>query len=94
MNVLKCDICGKIFEYKGSFIEHDYTINGRIVTGRCRIFNKVELYNLARPLIDQYDDGDKITIYSYDICPSCAHKLIEFIDKEKADHESTNKSDA
>ena len=92
MNVLKCDICGKIFEYNKSFIDCGYTINGRSM--KERIFNKVKLYHVSRPPKDQYDDSDLIILDSYDVCPSCAHKLVEFIDKEKADHESTNKSDA
>ena len=59
-----------------------------------RVFNKVKLYHIPRPPKDQYDDSDLMTLYSYDVCPSCACKLAEFIDKEKADHESTNKPDA
>lgn len=90
MNVLKCDICGEIFEYEMCFTK--CMRNGHPV--KERVFNKVKLNHATRPPRDQYDDGDLITLYSYDICPSCAHKLIEFIDKEKADHESTNKSDA
>lgn len=92
MNVLKCDICGEIFEYKETFIKCNYTINGHYV--KERVFNKVELNYTARPPRDQYDDCDLITLYSYDVCPSCSHRLAEFIDKEKADHESTNKPDA
>lgn len=90
MNVLKCDICGKIFEYEMCFAK--LMTNGHPV--KARVFNKVKLYHIPRPIRDKYDDGDLITLHSYDICPSCAHKLIEFIDKEKADHESTNKPDA
>lgn len=92
MNVLKCDICGKIFEYNKCFIDCNYTINGHQM--KERVFNKVKLYHILRPPKDQYDDSDLITLYSYDVCSSCACKLAEFIDKEKADHESTNKSDA
>ena len=92
MNVLKCDICGKIFEYDTSFLSLNYTINGRPVAER--IFNKVKFYHIPRPIRDKYDDGDLITLYSYDICPSCARKIAEFIGKEKDNHESTNKPDA
>ena len=92
MNVLKCDICGKIFEYNKCFIDLNYTINCHQV--KERVFNKVKLYHIPRPPKDQYDDSDLMTLYSYDVCPSCACKLAEFIDKEKADHESTNKPDA
>lgn len=90
MNVLKCDICGKIFEYEMCFTK--CMINGHPV--KQRVANKVKLYNTSRPPRDQYDDSDLIIINSYDVCPSCAHRLVEFIDKEKADHEYTNKPDA
>jgi hypothetical protein len=86
MNVLKCDICGKIFEYGKSFIDCGYTINGRQIEER--LFNKVKLYHVPRPPKDQYDDSDLMTLYSYDVCPSCARRLAEFIGKEKADHEN------
>lgn len=86
MNVLKCDICGKIFEYNTSFVSLNYTINGHPVAER--IFNKVNFCHILRPISDKYDDGDSISLYSYDICPSCACRLAEFIGKEKADHEN------
>ena len=92
MNVLKCDICGKIFEYDTSFLSLNYTINGHPVAER--IFNKVKLYHVPRPPKDQYDDSYLMTLYSYDVCPSCARKLAEFIGKERASYESTNKSNA
>lgn len=92
MNVLKCDICGKNFEYEVSFASLNYTINGHPVVERA--FNKVKFCCIARPIKDKYDDGDFINLYSYDLCPSCARRLAEFIGKEKANHESTNKSDA
>lgn len=92
MKVLKCDICGKIFEYKPAFVNLNYTVNG--VPATERLFNKIEFYNIPRPIKDQYDDGDLITLSSYDICSSCASRLAEFICKEKEHHESTNKSDA
>lgn len=85
MNVLKCDICGKIFEYEASFINSNVIINGVPVTER--VFNKVKFYHMSRPIKDQYDDGDLITLDYYDVCPSCARRLAEFICKEKADHE-------
>lgn len=34
MNVLKCDICGKIFEYEASFVKLNYTVNGIPATER------------------------------------------------------------
>ena len=86
MNVLKCDICGKIFEYEASFVKLNYTVNGIPATER--LFNKIKFYNISRPIIDQYDDGDLITLCSYDICQSCASRLAEFICKEKSDHEN------
>lgn len=86
MNVLKCDICGKIFEYNASFIDSNVIINGDPVTKR--VFNKVKLYHVPRPPKDQYDDSDLTTLYSYDVCPSCARRLAEFICREKANHEN------
>lgn len=84
MNVLKCDICGKIFEYDALFTEH--MRNGHLVIER--VVNKVKLYNTSRPPRDQYDDSDLIILNSYDVCPSCAHRLEEFISKEKSAHEN------
>ena len=86
MNVLKCDICGKIFEYEVSFASLNYTINGHPVAER--VFNKVKFCHMARPISDKYDDGDFISLYSYDLCPSCARRLAECIGKEKANHEN------
>lgn len=86
MNVLKCDICGKIFEYNASFINSNVIINGDPV--KKRVFNKVKFYHVPRPIRDQYDDGDLITLGNYDVCPSCARRLAEFICKEKANHEN------
>lgn len=86
MNVLKCDICGKIFEYSTSFISSNVIINGEPV--KERIFNKVSFYHMSRPIRDKYDDGDLITLDHYDVCPSCARRLAEFICKEKANHEN------
>lgn len=86
MNVLKCDICGKIYEYSKSFIDGNCIGNG--VRMKERLFNKVKLYHVSRPPKDQYDDSDLITLYAYDVCPSCAHRLAEFIVKEKANHEN------
>ena len=86
MNVLKCDICGKIFEYNASFINSNVIINGDPVTKR--VFNKVKLYHVPRPPKDQYDDSDLTTLYSYDVCPSCARRLAELICREKANHEN------
>lgn len=86
MNVLMCDICGEIFEYNASFANSNVTINGITVVNR--VFNKVKFYHIPRPIRDKYDDGDLITLDSYDVCPSCARRLAEFICKEKADHEN------
>lgn len=86
MNILKCDICGKVFEYDDSIKEHYYKSLGHSLTER--VANKVKLYHISRPPRDQYDDSDLFILYSYDVCPSCAHRLVEFIDKEKANHEN------
>ena len=86
MKLIKCDICGKIFEYNASFINSNVIINGDPVTKR--VFNKVKLYHVPRPPKDQYDDSDLTTLYSYDVCPSCARILAEFICREKANHEN------
>lgn len=85
MNVLKCDICGKIFEYTKSFVDLNGTENDNPV--KERIFNKVSCCHMSRPIRDKYDDGNLITLYSYDVCPSCARRLAEFISKERTDHE-------
>lgn len=45
MNVLKCDICGKIFEYEMCFTKR--MRNGHPV--KERVVNKVKLYNTSRP---------------------------------------------
>lgn len=76
----------KIFEYEVSFDSLNYTINGLTVAERA--FNKVKFCHIARPIRDKYDDGDFINLYSYDLCLSCARRLAEFIDKEKANHEN------
>lgn len=86
MNVLKCDICGKIYEYSESFIDGNCIVNG--VRMKERLFNKVKLYHVSRPPRDQYDDSDLLILDSYDVCPSCARRLAEFIVKEKSDHEN------